>query len=197
MLAICKKLKPDLLIVDYLQLMTTGDEKLDNAYQETLRVSKIATELKRLSRKADIPVIAISDINKNAYNEAQKGGDLDMGALRDSFKIAHSADVIMLLMSNNVTQIIKDSDGNKSEVSITQLGILAEKMRGINLEMSQYIEQLAHEYKLDKARADTYSRLIIAKNRTGRCGELLFRYSKAIHSFESLNYLTTNVNFTY
>jgi replicative DNA helicase len=197
LLAITKKLKPDLLIIDYLQLMSSGDEKLDSAYQETLRVSKIATELKRLSRKADIPVIAISDVNKNAYNEALKGGDLDMGALRDSFKIAHSADTIALLISNNITQIIKDSEGNKSEKSVNQLYILAEKLRAINLEMSQKIEELAHEYKLDKARADTYSRLIIAKNRTGKCGELLLRYSKAIHTFDSLNYLTSNVNFNY
>jgi len=197
LLAIVKKLKPDLLIIDYLQLMSSGDEKLDSAYQETLRVSKIATELKRLSRKADIPVIAISDVNKNAYTEALKGGDLDMGALRDSFKIAHSADTIALLISNNITQIIKDGEGNKSEKSVTQLHILAEKLRGFNQEMSQKIVELAHEYKLDKARADTYSRLIIAKNRTGKCGEILFRYSKALHYFEPMDYLTANINFNY
>ncbi len=49
----------DLLIVDYLQLMSSGDQKLDNAYQETLRVSKIATELKRVARAINLPVIAI------------------------------------------------------------------------------------------------------------------------------------------
>lgn len=193
LLAVVKKLKANLLIIDYLQLLSSGDKKLDNAYNETLRVSKIATELKRLSRRANIPIIAISDVNKNAYNEAQKGGDLDMSALRDSFKIAHSADVIMLLISNNFVKNIKDFDGNKTEQTVTQLFILAEKFRDFNPEISRKIEGLAHEYRLDKARADTYSRLIIAKNRTGKCGEVLFRYSKALHYFEPMNYLTNNL----
>lgn len=195
LLAIVKKLECDLLIVDYLQLLSSGDQKLDNSYQETLRVSKIATELKRVARKTEIPIIAISDINKNAYQTAIKGGDLDMGALRDSFKIAHSADVIMLLMSNNVAINSKDDDGNKSEISATQLYFLAEKFRDFNPQLAVKIDMMAHEYLLNKNTADTYSRLIIAKNRTGKCGEVLFRYSKALHYFEPLNYLSADFNF--
>ena len=194
LLAIIKKLKADLLIVDYLQLLSSGDQKLDNAYQETLRVSKIATELKRIARKSNIPIIAISDVNKNAYDAVNKGGDLDMSALRDSFKIAHSADVIMLLISTNVVKSIKDSEGNKSEKTVNQLFILAEKFRDLSVEIARKIETLAHEYQLEKATADTYSRLIIAKNRTGKCGEVLFRYSKALHYFDPMNYLTDNFN---
>jgi replicative DNA helicase len=193
LLAIIKKLKLDLLIVDYLQLMTTGDPKLDNAYQETLRVSKIATELKRIARKSNIPIIAISDINKNAYIASIKGGDLDMGALRDSFKIAHSADVIMLLMSNDIPLAVKDNEGKKGEQMVTQLYLLAEKMREKSINLAQQIEMLAHEYRLEKETADTYSRLIIAKNRTGKCGEVLFRYSKALHYFDAMDYLTDSV----
>jgi replicative DNA helicase len=194
LLTIIKKLKLDLLIVDYLQLMTTGDPKLDNAYQETLRVSKIATELKRIARKSNIPIIAISDINKNAYSMAIKGGDLDMSALRDSFKIAHSADVIMLLMSQDVPIAIKNDEGKKAEQMVTQLYLLAEKFREKSINLAQKIEMLAHEYRLEKETADTYSRLIIAKNRTGKCGEVLFRYSKALHYFDAMDYHTDSVN---
>ena len=192
LLAIVKKLNLDLLIVDYLQLLSSGDEKLDSSYQETLKVSKIATELKRISRKANIPIIAISDISKDAYTKAMKDGDLDMSALRDSFKIAHSADCVMLLLSEDTSKTVKEDD-KKVEKKATQLYVLAEKMREKSISLGQKIEMLAHEFKLDKETADTYSRLKIAKNRTGKCGDVLFRYSKALHYFEPLNYLIDNV----
>ncbi|WP_330205482.1 DnaB-like helicase C-terminal domain-containing protein [Cyanobacterium sp. DS4] len=194
LLTIIKKLKLDLLIVDYLQLLNTGDNYLDNGNNETLKISKIATELKRVARKTQIPIIAISDINKNAYSMAMKGGDLDLSALRDSFKIAHSADTVMFLTSQNITMSVKDDGNNKSEKSVTQLYLLSEKLRDTSLELSQKIIDLAHQFKLDKNNSDTYSRLVIAKNRGGKCGEVLFRYSKALHYFEPLNYLTANIN---
>lgn len=194
LLAIIKKLKLDLLIVDYLQLMNSGNVQLENNFNETLKVSKIATELKRISRKANIPIIAISDINKEAYNKAMKGGDLDMSALRDSFKIAHSADCIMLLMSYDNVETRKNDEKSPTEIRITQLGILEEKFRDKNQNIAQKIQDLAHKYRLEKDRADTYSRLVIAKNRTGKCGDILFKYSKAMHKFEALNYITDNLN---
>jgi replicative DNA helicase len=194
LLAIINKLKLDLLIVDYLQLMNSGNVQLENNFNETLKVSKIATELKRISRKANIPIIAISDINKEAYNKAMKGGDLDMSALRDSFKIAHSADCIMLLMSYDNVETRKNDEKNPTEIRITQLGILEEKFRDKNPNIAQKIQGLAHKYRLEKDRADTYSRVVIAKNRTGKCGDILFKYSKAMHKFEALNYITDNLN---
>lgn len=195
LLTIIKKLKLDLLVVDYLQLLNTGDNYLDTSNNETLKVSKIATELKRVSRKTQIPIIAISDINKNAYSQAMKGGDLDLSALRDSFKIAHSADTVMFLTSQNITMSVKEDGNNKSEKSVTQLYLLSEKLRDNSLELSHKVIDLAHQFKLDKNYSETYARLIIAKNRGGKCGEVLFRYSKALHYFEPLNYLTGNINF--
>ncbi|WP_330205494.1 DnaB-like helicase C-terminal domain-containing protein [Cyanobacterium sp. DS4] len=176
---VCKKLKVDLLIVDYLQLLSSGDQKLDNAYQETLRVSKIATELKRLARYLNIPIIAISDINKDAYNKAISGGTLDMGALRDSFKIAHSADVILLLQSGTITV----GKGNEKQ-QINQLDLLEKDYP----EKSSYVHSLKSKYPLNSKRADTYSRLSIVKNRGGKLGVPIFRYSRALHDFEPLDF---------
>ncbi len=172
--AIAKKLKADLLIVDYLQLLSSGDEKLDSSAQETLRVSKIATELKRLARGLNIPVIAISDINKKAYQDSIAGGDLDMGALRDSFKIAHSADVIMLLQSG----VISLGKGDNKTLT-DQLDLIAKKYP----ENEDYIKELKSLNPLEKRTADTYSRLTIVKNRGGKLGEPLFKYSRALHNF--------------
>lgn len=176
---VAKKLDADLLIVDYLQLMSSGDQKLDNAYQETLRVSKIATELKRLARYLDIPIIAISDINKDAYLKSISGGDLDMGALRDSFKIAHSADVILLLQSGMITT----GKGNE-KTTVDQLDLLERKYP----EKTTEIDTLKAKYPLNNKTADTYSRLSIVKNRGGKLGEPIFRYSRALHNFEPMDF---------
>jgi replicative DNA helicase len=177
--AICKKLDTDLLIIDYLQLLSSGDQRLDNAYQETLRVSKIATELKRLARETNTAVIAISDVNKDAYNKAITGGDLDMGALRDSFKIAHSADVILLLQSQAV--IIGKGE---TKTKYDQLDLLAKKYP----EKQRQIDALKSKNPLNKKTADTYARITIVKNRGGKLGEPVFLYSRALHDFKPLDF---------
>ena len=181
--AIAKKVEADLLIVDYLQLLSSGDLKLDNAYQETLRVSKIATELKRLARSLQIPVIAISDINKESYLKAISGNDLDMGALRDSFKIAHSADVILLLQSGQITTGRGDEKTNKD-----QLTLLAEKYP----DKANEINHIKYNYPLNTKTADTYSRISIVKNRGGKLGEPIFKYSRALHDFQPLDFEIKN-----
>ncbi|BAQ63230.1 replicative DNA helicase (DnaB) (plasmid) [Geminocystis sp. NIES-3708] len=187
LLGVCKKLNLDLLIVDYLQLLSTGDEKLDNSSFETAKISKIATELKRISRKAKIPIIAISDINKEGYNKTNNGGDLNLGSLRDSFKIAHSADVVMLLKSEIVEKEISDSDGSgktyKKKAKLNQLEILAKKA---DLMRQNQLEQLSYKFPLRSGSNDTYSVITIEKNRTGKRGDILFRYAKALHYFEPI-----------
>jgi hypothetical protein len=55
--------------------------------------------------------------NRTLLN-AIAGGELDMGSLRDSFKIAHASYVILLLQSNNII---------KGEHRLDQLDLLAKK----------------------------------------------------------------------
>ena len=177
--AIVKKLDADLLIVDYLQLLQSGDQKLDNSYQETLRVSRIATELKRVARDTGAAVVAISDINKAAYQNAIAGGELDMGALRDSFKIAHSADVILLLQSGVVI-----TGKGESKTKLDQLQLLAHKYP----EKQRVLDRIREDYPINHNTADTYSRLTIVKNRGGKLGEPVFKYSRALHDFEPIEF---------
>ena len=150
----------------------------------TLRVSRIATSLKQLARDTNTAVIAISDITKAAYQQAISTGSLDMSALRDSFKIAHAADVIALLQSGK----IKIGKGDNVQ-TLDQLELAArnhpEKRRA-----------------LDKARAesrlgnrDTFSRLSILKNRGGMTAEPLFIYRKAQHNFEPMNLELGEINY--
>lgn len=170
--------EPVLVVVDYLQLMLSGDEKLDTAAAETLRVSRIATSLKQLARDTNTACIAISDITKAAYQEALRTGSLDMSALRDSFKIAHAADAIALLQTGKITVGKGDS-----AIQQDQLQLAALKYP----EKARLIEQARLKTPLNQASKDTYARLSILKNRGGMLADPLFVYQKALHRFQPID----------
>jgi replicative DNA helicase len=169
---------PVLCIIDYLQLMLSGDETLDSANAETLRVSRVATSLKQLARETGAAVLAISDITKVAYQQAIATGSLDMSALRDSFKIAHAADSILLLQTGKITVGRGDNTQN-----FDQLQLAAQKYP----DKARLIDQARLKYPLNHANKDTYARLSILKNRGGVLAEPLFVYEKALHRFKPID----------
>lgn len=165
---------PVLVVVDYLQLMCCGDEKLDSGANEVLRVSRVATGLKQLARDTNTAVVAISDINKAAYQEALRTGMLDMSALRDSFKIAHAADCIMLLQTG------KAQRGNDQPRD--QVDLLEERYSGNHLKLRQ-LQDVRTRFPLNERAKATYARLSLLKNRGGMTAEPMFVYEKAYHRF--------------
>jgi len=166
---------PILVIVDYLQLMSSGDAKLDSGANETLRVSRVVTSLKQLARDTKTAVLAISDITKESYKEAMKTGRLDMAALRDSFKIAHAADGILLLQTDKV--VVRGTNEPKD-----QLELMESRYRS-NPKKLRQIQNVRHKYPLAPTAKATYARLSIIKNRGGVKTEPLFVYEKAYHRF--------------
>lgn len=169
---------PVLCLIDYLQLMLSGDEKLDSANAETLRVSRVATSLKQLARETGAAVLAISDITKAAYQQAIATGSLDMSALRDSFKIAHAADSIMLLQTGKITV----GRGNNTQ-NFDQLQLASQKYP----DKARLFDHARLKYPLNQANKDTYARLSILKNRGGILAEPLFVYEKALHRFKPID----------
>jgi replicative DNA helicase len=165
---------PVLVVVDYLQLMCCGDEKLDSGANEVLRVSRVATGLKQLARDTNTAVVAISDINKAAYQEALRTGTLDMGALRDSFKIAHAADCIMLLQTGKAQ---RGNDQPKDQVDL-----LEERYAGNHLKLRQ-LQDVRTRFPLNEKAKATYARLSLLKNRGGMTAEPMFVYERAYHRF--------------
>jgi replicative DNA helicase len=80
-----------LIVIDYLQLMTSG-KRVENRQQE---VSEFSRQLKLMAKELDIPVIAISQLNRGPEQRTDKRPQLS--DLRESGSIEQDADVVILL----------------------------------------------------------------------------------------------------
>lgn len=82
----------DLIVVDYLQLVTTGDLYGSNRVQE---VSAITMGLKALAKELNVPVIALSQLSRQVENREDKRPQLS--DLRESGSIEQDADIVMFV----------------------------------------------------------------------------------------------------
>jgi replicative DNA helicase len=86
---------PDVVIIDYLQLLQTGDE-YQLRYQE---LSDITTDLKFLAKDLDIPIILLSQLSRDVEKKADKKPSLS--DLQGSTDIEAIADKVILLHKND------------------------------------------------------------------------------------------------
>jgi len=88
----------DLVIVDYLQLMSGGGKRFENRTQE---VSAISRGLKALAKELTVPVIALSQLSRAPES---RGGDHrpQLADLRESGSIEQDADLVMFIFREEV-----------------------------------------------------------------------------------------------
>ncbi|MCZ2128179.1 MAG: replicative DNA helicase [Anaerolineales bacterium] len=113
----CRRLhleyKLDLVIIDYLQLMT-GDTRNDNRAQE---VSQISRNLKVLARELNVPVLAAAQLSRAVEQRSDKRPILS--DLRESGSLEQDADIVMFI--HRPDEYEKDGDkANITKVSVAK-----------------------------------------------------------------------------
>jgi replicative DNA helicase len=96
----CRRLKQrhglKLVVIDYLQLMSSG-KKVESRQQE---VSEFSRALKLLAKELEVPVVALSQLNRGPEQRTDKKPQ--MSDLRESGSIEQDADMIVLLHREDV-----------------------------------------------------------------------------------------------
>ncbi|HAE36870.1 MAG: Replicative DNA helicase [Candidatus Nomurabacteria bacterium GW2011_GWF2_35_66] len=118
MRSVCRRIRAEhgigLIIVDYLQLMSTS-KNYDNMVNQ---VTEISRSLKSLAKEFDVPVLALSQLSRAVES---RGGRPRLSDLRDSGSIEQDADIVMF---------IHREDKGKDESEKTNIAeILIEKHR--------------------------------------------------------------------
>ncbi|MFA6050500.1 MAG: replicative DNA helicase [Candidatus Paceibacterota bacterium] len=146
MRSVARKLKIEkglgMIVVDYLQLiMPTSSKNSDNVVQQ---VTEISRGLKQLARELEVPVLALSQLNRSVET---RGGDgrPKLSDLRDSGSIEQDADVVMFIHREDkykensdkkgIAQIHIDKHRNGA-VGTVELYFDEERVTFLNLEKS-------------------------------------------------------------
>jgi len=112
----------DMVVVDYLQLLAgTGSRKSRDSREQ--EIAEISRGMKGMAKELDIPVLALSQLNRAP--EAREGGEPRLSDLRESGSLEQDADVVMLLHRPGLYK--KKEEGVEESDSRTKLKI--EKQR--------------------------------------------------------------------
>lgn len=127
-----------MIIIDYLQLMTTGKESgYGNREQEVAYISKA---LKATAKELDIPIIALAQLSRNVEQRTDKRPQLS--DLRESGSLEQEADVVMFIYRPFISGVAQDENGQSTE---GQAEMIIAKHRNGKIDSAQllFIEQFA------------------------------------------------------
>ena len=134
------KQKHDLqmIVVDYLQLMSSG-KRVESRQQE---VSEFSRQLKLLAKGLDVPLVAISQLNRGPESRTDKRPQL--ADLRESGSLEQDADMVMLLY--------RPDSQDKDDERAGEADIILAKHRGGPIDTVQVAHQLHYSKFVDMAR---------------------------------------------
>jgi replicative DNA helicase len=148
----CRRLKQQhdiqMVFVDYLQLMTAGNENRGNREQE---ISNISRSLKSLAKELDVPVLALSQLSRNV--ESRPGSKKPiLSDLRESGAIEQDADMVIFIYRPEYYGFTDDGEGN-STVGQAIINIAKHRNGKLGDVALRFIGQFARFDELESAAA--------------------------------------------
>lgn len=101
-----------IVFIDYLQIIKPVNDRQTDKQAMDFTIS----ELKRISRDNDIPIIVISSLNRNNYNTT-----INFEAFKESGAIEYSSDVVLGLQLQELNQLTPGKNGNLTNEQREQL----------------------------------------------------------------------------
>ncbi|MEZ4807541.1 MAG: replicative DNA helicase [Flavobacteriales bacterium] len=128
----------DLIIIDYLQLMTAGgDSRGGNREQE---ISSISRSIKSIAKELDVPIIALSQLSRAVET---RGGDKRpmLSDLRESGAIEQDADIVCFLYRPEYYKIYEDEHG--STLGVGEVIVAKHRNGAVDTVRLRFIPELA------------------------------------------------------
>ena len=150
-------------MIDYIGLMTNSS----NFAERHLQIAEISRQLKLLARELEIPIIALSQLNRSLESRANKRPQLS--DLRESGAIEQDADMILFVYRSDY---YKEQEAKEQEAKGASVGKAVEA--GFR---AQSVED---------------AEIIIGKNRNGPTGTIKMRFDKNYSRFASIEHEPNN-----
>lgn len=138
-----------LLVVDYLQLMSGNGEGGKGSGNREQEISMISRSLKSIAKELNIPVLALSQLSRAVET---RGGDKrpQLSDLRESGSIEQDADMVQFIHRPAYYGITQDEDGNPTEGKASI--IIAKHRNGAVCDVHlRFIDELAKFQDFDGA----------------------------------------------
>ena len=150
----------DMIVVDYLQLMSGSSRRVESRQQE---VSQISRELKALAKELNVPLVALSQLSRAPENRTDHRPQL--ADLRESGAIEQDADLVAFIYRE---EQYKRSDENRN---IAELIVAKQRNGPTDTVYLAFLNQFARFADLDKEALGSYlSRFDRSRSGGGRGG---------------------------
>ena len=140
-----------LILIDYLQLMQASVDKSGNREQE---ISKISRDLKALAKELEVPIIALSQLNRSVENRKESKVP-QLSDLRESGAIEQDADLVMFLYRPEYHGINNDAMGETIEGE-TQIHIAKHRNGSTGMEKVRFIKEYQRFVDMEDNRFDSF-----------------------------------------
>ena len=138
------------IIIDYLQLMNASGMSYGSREQE---VSIISRSLKGLAKELDIPVIALSQLNRGVESREEKRPQLS--DLRESGAIEQDADMVLFIHRPEYYKIMQDPVTGASNEGVAEIIIAKHRAGAVSDVRLQFTKELIKFSNLTERKFDS------------------------------------------